>query len=174
MSEPVVYRHVIEAFLMRVVHSRQLFTLAELRTRGLEPPRDAPIETYVKFVREAAARAHPDVSEHEALERVGRETIQGYVKGIVGQGIAIVMRLLGPRRGLLRMAENYRTTDNVTEVVATALGPSHVRLEFNRTYGIPEFQKGILSEVMNVLNQKEHVVTFALAEGDGAVFEVTW
>lgn len=174
MTEPIVYRHAVEAFLARVVHPRRVFSFEELRAMRLDPARDTPIDEYVKLIRETAKRGYPELAEPDALEAIGRGFIQGYITGIVGRGIFIVMKLLGPKRGLLRMAENYRTSDNNTEVVATALGPRHVRLAFNHSYGIPEFQKGLLDEVMNVLDEKRHEVTFTPGEGDSGTFEIKW
>lgn len=174
MSQGVVFRHTVEAFVERLINRHKLFTSRELQERGFSPPRDTDLDAWVVLLRESARRLSPTLDEDAALERVGREVFQAYGEGLVGRGLFIVLRLLGPRRALLRMADSMATADNFTQVKPQDLGPRQVRLHFNHSYGVTAYQRGLLSELMALVGAKDHRVDLAHGEGDEVSYTVTW
>jgi uncharacterized protein (TIGR02265 family) len=180
MTNPnVVFRHTVDAFVRNVLERHKLLTpefRALLQSRGFDPlkVRDAPRETWWWLLQESARRLQPDRPAGETLELIGREMIRGYAHGVVGVGLFLALRLLGPRRAILRMAENFRTADTFSRVIVRELGPNHLELDYSPTAGMPELVKGILSESMLTIGLKNPSVEFRSAADDAAVFTLRW
>jgi uncharacterized protein (TIGR02265 family) len=179
MAEGVIYRHTVEAFIERVLLRRGLLSLEfdrELKALGVDASRPAELklETWLALLKASARRLGPDRSEDDALEDVGREMLRGYIDGLVGRALFTVLRLIGPRRALLRMAENFHTADSITSVTARELGPSSIELEFKPVFGIPTYTRGVLLEALVLLRAKDAKVEFKDLPTDATLFTVSW
>lgn len=177
--EGVVFRHAAESFLTNVVKRNGLLTpefAAELLGIGFDvnKPRDTEASVWISLLRKTAKRLSPDAPESEALERVGREMLRGLFDTLVGRGMLMVMKLLGPRKALLQIAESYKTSDTITKVTTAELSPTHVKLSFNSVGGVPTYVRGLLAEAMDVLKVKNGVITFLERADGGTDFEVKW
>jgi uncharacterized protein (TIGR02265 family) len=168
----VIFRHTVEAFFAEVVDRLHLFTHDELRAQGLWPPRDVDIFAWVALLRTTASRLRPDAPAEEALEEVGREMVRGYVASLTGRSLFALLRMLGPRRAMLRLAENYRTADSVTEVVTTQVSPTHLRLAYGDTGGVPTYVKGVLAESLERIGVTARIAFIEAPEG--VTFDVRW
>lgn len=175
----VVYSHTVVAFLSRIFARRGLLqgpTLQKLAALGIDVkhPRDLPLDTWWKMVRLAADSIAAGSPEAEAFHEVGREMLRGFEATVVGKSLFLVMRVLGTRRAMLKMAEHYRTADSVTEVVTKELSPTSVELRFTVDGGIPfpSYTQGILLEGMRLVGGKLPTVTFEV-EPSGVVRYVT-
>ena len=82
----------------------------------------------------------------ERWKRWAASSCRGYAEGLVGRALLTVLRLFGPRRTMLRMAENYRTADNVTEVKSPELSPTAIDLEFSSDFDMPTYIRGCTKE----------------------------
>lgn len=178
MPEGVIYRHAVESFVNGVILRHGLLSLEfekELRALGLDVshPREVDLETWTKLMRAVSARLSPGKSEAEALERVGREQLRGFFDSLVGKGLYLLLRLMGPHRTVRRMAENYRSADSITEVTTHQLGPCRYELIFNTTGGMPDYVRGLLHEAMLMLNVKDPQLTFEV-RADGTAFTLWW
>lgn len=180
MAEGVIYKHSVEAFINQVVIRRGLLSLEfdkELRALGCDVsrPREMKLEPWVAMLRATARRLLPGAAEVAALEEVGREMLRGYAEGLVGRALFMVLRLSGPRRALLRIGENFRTADSITEVKAVERGPTAIDLEFNDVVGgVPDYVRGVLLESLVLLKVKTGTVTSQSRPGGGVLFEVRW
>lgn len=177
--EGVVFRHAVESFLAHVVRRNGLLTddfVAELAALGFDAhkPRDTEAEVWISMLRKTAKRLSPDAPEAEALERVGREMLRGLFETLVGRGMLMVMKLLGPRKALLQIAESYKTSDTITKVTTHELSPTHVKLSFNSVGGVPSYVRGLLMEALDALKAKNGVITFLDRADGGTDFEVKW
>lgn len=175
----VIYRHTVEAFVQRVLLRRGLLSLEfdrELKALGVDAsrPTELPIAVWDALLRTTAKRLSPGKNEADALDDLGREQLRGYAEGLVGRALLTVLRLIGPRRTMLRMMENYRTADNVTEVKATELSPSAIDLEFNSDFNVPTFIRGLLDETLVLLRAKDPKVVFKKQASGSTVFSVSW
>ncbi|MFT3712907.1 MAG: DUF2378 family protein [Archangium sp.] len=170
----VIYRHSVEALLDHVVRRRRLLTGAELRDLGLEKPRDLDKDTWERLLRTCARKLKPDGTEDEGLELLGAAMLEGYAAGFVGRSLFLVLKLMGPRRALLRMAENFKTADNITEVTATAHAEKHVEMVFNDIGNMPTYMRGLLSTAMTMLGAPKHEVTFAVLPNGHTKFDAKW
>lgn len=168
----VVYRHTVEAFIGQLVRRRNLMTDAELATFQAHPPRDLEVEQWVRFVRAVAARLSPGATDADALEEAGREMIRGYAAGLVGRSVFLVAKLMGPRRTLMRLPENYRTADNVMDATVTPRGDREVLVHFKSVFGMPTYVRGVLSEMLKELGVQSRI-TFEVGPL-GVDYVVTW
>lgn len=164
----------MEAFLTQVVLRHQVMSVAELREKQLDKPRDVDRDTWEWLLREVARRKAGTGPLAAGLEWVGREMMKGYVQGLVGKGVFMVARMLGPKRALLRMADNFSTGDDMTKVYASAKGDQHVELLFNDLGGMPTYIVGILSEALGQLGVTKHTVEFEERADGYTRFDVKW
>lgn len=179
MAEGVIYRHTVEAYIQRVLLRRGLLSLEfdrELKGLGVDAsrPGEATLDVWVAMLKATAKRLSPGRPEADALEDVGREMLRGYVDGLVGKALFMVLRISGPRRAMLRAMENYRTADSVTTVKSTELGPTSIDLEFSSSFGIPTYVCGLLSETLVLLRAREPRVAFRDLPSGATVFNVSW
>ncbi|MFT3711284.1 MAG: DUF2378 family protein [Archangium sp.] len=171
---PVVFRSTVDALLKQVVRRQELMTDEELSAFGLARPRDLPIAEWGQLVRLVAGRLSPAAAEGQALEAAGREVVRGFSKELVGKGLLIVLRMLGPQRALLRMAENFRSADNFIKLTAHVRAANHVELIVFDTAGMPSFMVGILSEVLALIGTREHAVSVTAGSGTTMHYDITW
>ena len=179
MAQGVIYRHTVEAFVERVLLRRGLLSLEfdrELKALGIDAsrPKELSLEAWLALLRASARKLSPGRSEDDALEDVGREMLRGYIDGLVGKALFMVLRLVGPRRAMLRMAENFQTADSVTRVIARELTATSIELEFRPSFGIPTYQRGVMLEALGLLRAKEPKVEFRELPTDAMQFIVSW
>ena len=177
--EGVIYQHTVETFIARVLLRRGLLSLEfdrELRAMGVDAsrPKEMSLELWTAMLRATAKRMSPGKAPDDAVEELGREMIRGYRDGLVGRGLFVLLRMLGPRRALLRVKENFNTGDNVTKVKARELSPTCVELEFETTSGIPTWSRGILLEALQQLKVRDPKVEFRMLPSMATVFTVSW
>jgi uncharacterized protein (TIGR02265 family) len=179
MADGVVFRHTVEAFIDRVILRRGLLSLEfdkELKALGLDVSRpvELSVTVWISVLRACARRLLPAGTEAEGLELVGREMLRGYLEGLVGKSLFMLLRMLGPRRALLRIMESYRTADNVTTIKATERAPNCVDLEFNNAFEVPTYVRGLVLEAMPMLGAREPKVEFRLLPSGVTVFTASW
>lgn len=177
--EGVVYRHAVEAFVQHIIVRHHLLTAEfakEMLAIGIDlyKPRDAQADAWIVLLRKTSAKLSPGASEADAMERIGHEMLRGLFETLVGKGLLMVMKLLGPKRALLRIAESYKTSDNITQVTTTEVGPTHVKLSFNTVGGCQTYVRGLLSEAMVTMNVKQSDITFSERVDGGTDYDVKW
>lgn len=155
-----------------MVKRRSLLTAQELAEFGLEKPRDVDQFVWEKLLRTLARKLKPN--EEEGLEELGAAMLEGYADGFVGRSLFLVLKMMGPRRALLRMAENFKTADNITEVTAKSHGETHVEMVFNDIGGMPTYVRGLLLKAMTTLGVKNPSVTFAVLPNGHTKFDAKW
>ena len=75
----------------------------------------------------------------------------------------MLLRLLGPRRALLRMKENFNTGDTVTTVKTKEL-----------TFGMPTYAKGLLLDALTQLKARDPKVEFRMLGAEQTVYTASW
>ncbi len=175
----VIYRHTVEAFVQRVLLRRGLLSLEfdrELKALGFDAsrPTEVTLDMWETLMRRSAKRLSPQKTEADALNDLGREQLRGYTEGLVGRALSTLLRLIGPRRTMLRMMENYRTADSVTEVKSTELSPTAIELEFSSDFNMPTYVSGLMEETLVMLRAKDPKVEFKKQATGSTVFSVSW
>lgn len=181
-SEPkVVYSHTVEAFLSRIFGRRNLLNgkvLAQLTAQGIDvkKPRDVPLEHWWPVVRLAANTIAAGLPEAEAFREVGQEMLRGFEATVVGKSLFLVLRMMGTRRAMLKMADSYRTADNVTKVAVKELAPNRMELRFDVDGGMPypTYTQGILLEGIRLVGGKTPAVDFTVEPAGVVVYQASW
>lgn len=181
MAAPgVVYKHTVASFFTNVVARGGLLANADyvkaLRGHGVDPtrPADTGLETWMAVLELTAAQLNPGAPREDAMRDIGMRVFKGMSESVVGMGMVLVMRLLGPRRALLQIMDSYRSADNITQVTVKELAPNHLQLAFNTVGGAPTYVEGLFFGLMKVMNIKDGAVTFVTSPDGGAVFDVRW
>ncbi|MFO0593911.1 MAG: DUF2378 family protein [Myxococcaceae bacterium] len=171
----VVYRHTVEAFVQGVMLQRGVMSKQELGALGVFPPRDIAVEVWAPAMKKMSMALSPGVPEEQALELSGRAMISSFQQSLVGRGLVLALKLLGLRRTLLRMAENFRSADTVTRVTAIDKGPGWVQLAFENTFGLERHMIGIVSSAMETIFPKTAIGVTGAPDGKGGyVIDVKW
>lgn len=179
--EPVIYRHTAEAFFKQVLARKGLLTpefLATLAALGIDPkkPRDVDIATWWRVIEAAARVIAPGRPLDEALREVGREVLRGYDASFVGKTAMMVLRMLGHRRAVTKLAESFKSADNATSVEVLESLPTRSRVRFTVAGGLrfPTYSEGVLLEGMERLGAKSLRVEHAVEPTGGVVYVMTW
>jgi uncharacterized protein (TIGR02265 family) len=145
-ERPVVFGNSVEA-LLRVLQPVLTPALAaRFRQLGVDlhhPNPAYPYELWVEALRLAMATLYPDASHDEATYRLGRAIFETYGSTLLGKALLQLLRVVGPKRGLERMARNLRTTNNYSETRLVEHGAGHFELWVNRA-AFPHYFRGLL------------------------------
>jgi len=137
-------------------------------------PSELKVGVWLDVLRIVAKHGQPNASEEDALDWLGREMVRGYCDGLVGKSLFLLLRMMGPKRAMLRIAANYATADGVTRVTASARGDLAVDLEFNSAFGVPGFIRGVLFESLIQMNASQPSVSFSSLPSGVVLFSTSW
>lgn len=180
---PVVYSHTVKGFLRHALERRGLLTtkvVAELAALGLDvkQPSDMPIGTWWKVLDVGVRLIASERPDDDGWELLGGEVVRGFADTLVGKSAFLVLRLLGPRRALRQLTQQYRTADSVTTVDSRELQPTCVELAYTVIGGIPHpsYVKGILKVGMELVGARQPEVTWTPSPqlADTWTYVVTW
>lgn len=180
LTPRVVFRHTVESFIRDVLQRRELLTpdfVAALAGKGIDvnKPRDLPRERWWALLELTAERIAPGRTRAENMELIGREMVRAFADGLVGRGLFMLLRIMGPRRAMLRTAENFRAADNFSSASVREVGKHHLELVYTPVAGMPELVLGILAESMTLIGVKNPRVVFELTpSSDGATYSLQW
>lgn len=177
----IVFSHTVRALIENVLQPRDLLSpelRGELRALGIdvERPTDIPSETWWKVLGLVSTRLAPGSDHPSAMEAVGRALVRGYAQTFLGKSAFMVLRLLGPRRGLARLTEQFQATNTGLTVISRELGPKELELSFRMQGAVPEptYTRGILDEGLMLVGAKNQRVT-VVAHGEvETLLRVSW
>ncbi len=178
MSESrVVFKHCAEA-LLRSLQSRMTPQLAaKLEKLGLKPTGELPPgfeydrwQEILAVAGEELMPGKPQLAHHELGERL----TDAYLENFMGRALKPVIKLIGLRRALGRMRQNFRVANNYSEAEATEVAPGHVRLRVNETGLMAWFYRGILDRGLRICDPKNLQVEIASEDSTGVVFAIRW
>lgn len=170
----VIFRHTVEA-LVSIAEKRHALSPDQLRALNVYPPRDVPVEVWSPAVLAISAALLPNATPGEQLENSGRVIVRSFAEGLVGRGLLMVVRMLGRKRALLRMSENFRSADSVMNVTAEDRGDTWVRLRFGAAHGLERHMLGIIDETLRMMAQPEPWTITGEAFGVGGyLLDVKW
>lgn len=189
-AEPVVFGVVIEGIEKALGPKLTGDERALLQRLGVDLSRVAPaypLGTFLEAVEQLAARLLPDAPEDERYRLLGGEFLKGYTRTALGMALGALMRALGPRRSLLRMGRNFRTTANYAHVEVVERGPTQVDIidgveeallplmPKERHHVIVGYRQGILEQLLVELGVSGRVEIVDRAPDRCQVtFRVTW
>ncbi|MBF5043237.1 MULTISPECIES: DUF2378 family protein [Myxococcaceae] len=177
-DEPLVFQQTIEGLVRSLGPALDTSCRERLKQRAsLDLSRPLlpayPFADFVTMLKVAAEAVAPGAPEPEGMYRVGRGYISGYGDTLMGRALLGFIRVVGPRRALERMTQNFRTANNYTRAELAHLEPGHSQLRLSRVH-FHDFYRGLLEAALEASGAQEARVTLARREDDWAVFDVRW
>lgn len=180
MSDPrVVFKHCGEA-LVRALKPKMTPELqAKLTKAGLDPSEGAALPPGFEFAKwleilrvasEAVSPNDPKAGHHA----IGEAITDAYMENFIGRALKPVITLIGMKRALGRMRQNFRVANNYSEAEAIELGPAHYELRVNETGLMGYFYRGILAKGLLLTSPKNLQVEIARQEAEWVVFSIRW
>ncbi len=179
MSESwVVFKHCAEA-LLRSIDTRMTPTLkAKLQASGISTEATLlPAYEYEKWKEILALSAQelmPGVDPQTAHHTLGEWLTDAYFENFIGRALKPIVKLIGIRRALGRMRQNFRVANNYAEAEATDVGPGHVHLRMNDRGLMAYFNRGILDRGLRITDPKNLRVEIASEDATGVVYSIRW
>ncbi|MFO0601435.1 MAG: DUF2378 family protein [Myxococcaceae bacterium] len=151
---------------------------AALRKLGiaLDKPFQAayPIELWAECVELASKHVYPDLPRPDAYRRLGADTIQGFGQTFIGKAVFGMLKLIGPVRAIERATRNYASTNNYTKVTLTRTSPTSFHFHLNEKHTLPEFDMGVVEEMLRYLGAAEPRVTLVQQDPEGFTMNLEW
>ena len=152
---------------------------ARLAKAGLDPAEGAVLPPGFEFHKwleilkvsaEAVSPGDPRAGHHT----IGELITDAYMENFIGRALKPVITLIGLKRALGRMRQNFRVANNYSEATAAELGPGHFELWVNETGMMMYFYRGILAQGLLLTSPKNLRVDIAREEREGVVYSIRW
>ncbi len=167
-----LFRHGVQGRLSPAA-VQKLAQLGVDLTRPLLPA--YPLQTWSDTLEIVALELEPHDSRLEALRKLGRLAVKGYRQTLIGKAAEQLARIIGPKRTLARLTQNFRTSDNYTETTLTELSPGRFELWMNDVFGKPSYMAGVIEEILEVAGAKEFAVVPGTVGPSGpCTFQISW
>ncbi|MBX7097516.1 MAG: DUF2378 family protein [Myxococcaceae bacterium] len=178
-DQRLVFSHTAEGLFVRGLKADQHPALkARLKALGLDlDGKLRPAYTYAEwctFLDAATQELFPGVPKTQALFTIGEQLIDGYFSTMVGKALLGLVKIMGPKRTLARMKQNFRTGNSYSESTLTEHGPGHYTLWLNETDDYRPVTQGLLQRGLMVTGAKGLEVKIARFDEKGTDFEVRW
>jgi uncharacterized protein (TIGR02265 family) len=153
--ERLVYDVTVESMFCRALKHRLTTRLkARVKEAGIDV--DARLEP--SYSREVWLRAmsivveelYPGVPEERAWFELGERLVVSLGETLMGPAIAGVIRLLGPKRALGRLGQNFQYANNYNQSKLEEVGPGQFRLWVNEVGVSPHFIAGSVSAILRI------------------------
>lgn len=182
MSETtqLIFSHSLEGLLSRAFPGGVPPELkARLRTIGVDLDHKLlpayPRETWGRCIELGAPFAFPLDRREVAWRRMGERMVDGYQDTMIGRAMFSTLRLLGPRRMLMRSQKNFRSGNNYTEVRVTDVSPTAVDVWFNETEPVLcHFTSGLVLAGMRAGGAEDPRVEIREADAQGFTVRASW
>ncbi|MEW6435038.1 MAG: DUF2378 family protein [Myxococcota bacterium] len=117
----------------------------------------------------------PHLGVDDASREQGARFVQAYFeRTLLGKPLLLLLRALGPRRTLERMATNFRSANNFSDVKVRVLGPRAAELGINDVFSdSPEYISGMLGRGLEMVGTAIRMKTVS-RDGDAATFAIEW
>jgi uncharacterized protein (TIGR02265 family) len=179
MPEKLVFEHTLEGLFMRGLMGRVSPMLRErLKEVGVDLDRKLQpaygFDTWCSAVRVAARELHPDVPDDVGYGLLGERMVDGYKETVLGRAALGVIQLMGPRRGVSRTRQIFRSANNYTETRLEDVSPMEVDLWMNEAGPIRYFTRGALQAGLRVTGARQPEVVVRGFTDDSVTYRLTW
>ncbi len=148
MAEPIVFMQSYES-LRRLLNDelRSNPALAQqFKKHGVDFDRllpAYPLEAWLQSLVLTLDTLYPGQPVDESTFQLGQRLFDSYGETVIGRALMAMLRILGPRRALLRIDRNFRTMNNYSSTVLRELGPNQFELDVNLVQ-YPHYYRGVL------------------------------
>jgi uncharacterized protein (TIGR02265 family) len=177
--EKVIFRQALEALFLRALKEKMTPALqSALKECGLDLSRELqPAYAFSDFRKMQTVSLHslygPEPTNKNQRE-FGRLWTDGYFQTFMGAALLGILKLIGPRRSMLRSEKNYSTVGNYNLAKTVELAPNHFELKLKDVEDWPGISEGSLQRSLELTGAKNVQTRFVRIEGDYSVFEATW
>lgn len=151
---------------------------AELKAAGLDLDRPLlpayPAKVFESSLRVVARGLFPELSEDEALRRLGHRAVDGLNTNFLGRAVLLVAKTVGLRRVVLRIDRVFRNSNNYTRVETVERSPTSVEFVFNTVNGTPTYFEGVLCAAVALCGGREPRVEHQPLDGERHRFVLSW
>jgi len=175
----VVFDHTIEGLFTGALRGRLSATaVLNLRRAGLDLSKKLlpayPFETWKQCLAIVAKDLYPHLPLPEAWRLLGRATLEGMSRTVLGRAMVGVSRLLGPLRALKRLDHTLHSADTYVEARITERSRTCVEVSINEVMEQPTYYQGVLEAYLAMSQARDGRVQLLRREGRGATFRVEW
>lgn len=173
----VVFGHTMEALLERCARDLPPDGWTALGRLGIERTRRLPAYDFGAWCEAVALLAkalHPGLEPGDAEFQLGNDFIERYAESFIGRALFSVLKLLGPRRVLGRMARSFRTGTNFTQVELTEETASSALMRIGAIEPRARFTHGLLTRGLMLAGIPTVRVQLEGIDGETATFRVSW
>ena len=156
-DEPVAYASMVEG--MRRALAGRLDELAHKRFEELGIPMRGKVQAtypravWLKVAVYAGQLLSPTLAPEAQRVALGRRFVRGYIETLVGKALATALRVLGPKRALMRLERSFRTGNNYSRAQFRE-GPDGIEIDIiDAQY--PEWYEGMMLESLEVTGAKD-------------------
>ncbi len=178
-AEWVVFEQTIEGLFVRGLHGKMPARCRErLRAAGLNLDRRLlpaySFDTWMVCLGIAGEEVFPGSAVDLAQFQLGELMIDGYKETFLGRAVLGMIRVLGPRRTLLRATHNFRSGNNYTESRLVERSPTDVELWMNEVGPFPTFTAGIVHAAIRAAGADRLKVEVLSHDGHACTYRVAW
>lgn len=178
-DELLVFEQTIEAVFVRALHGRLTPTCkARLSEAGLDLSQKLrpayPFDAWMKFLRIAAEELYPFEALSEGAFHIGEACIDGFRETMLGRAVLSLLRVLGPKRALMRATQNFRAGNNYTESRLKELGPRQFELWMNEVGALPTFTAGIVHAGLRTAGAENIRIDLSGYDGHACTYCISW
>ncbi len=178
LEDRLIYGEVIEGLLQHGLRGQVSLRLRErLRQLGLDvdrPPSSFPVLKWVQCLQAVVEETFPGMPADEAYRQLARRHMEGYGQTLLGRATVRVMRLLGPRRMVLRLPNWLSATDNYTVGVVVERGPCAYELALNSSQTPAAYVEALFQAMLTACGAREAEVKTLEASDGGTTYALSW
>ncbi|WP_309892853.1 DUF2378 family protein [Archangium sp.] len=178
-DELLVFEQTIEAVYVRALHGRLPPTCkARLRQAGLDLDQKLrpayPFTAWMTFLRITAEELYPGEPLEIGAFKIGEACIDGFRETMLGRAVLSLLRVLGPKRALMRATQNFRAGNNYTESRIREVSPRQYELWMNEVGSLPTFTAGILHAGLRTAGAESVRVDLSGYDGHACTYCISW
>jgi len=178
-DEKVIFKGALEALYLRALKEKVDAPFKEkLKAAGLDLSRTLepayPFETFRRFMRLTMTTLYGEKPTDAQQLEFGRLWTDGFFETFMGIALPGVLKLIGPRRAMLRSAQNYRNINNYAEARVSELAPNRFELALVDGEDWPLVSVGSLQRSVELTGARDVVTRHVRTDGAHNVYEVRW
>lgn len=178
-QERVIFSHSVESMFIRGVGEAMTPALHdELKRIGIDFSKRLmpayPLPVWNAAITAAATRLFPAMPLEESTCKLGEQMVSGYNETVVGKALLAMLRLIGPRRTVLRTRKSFRSGNNYSEVEVVEHSPTDFTLTFNESGVARWVSKGLVLAGIRFAGAKSPSVEVEKYDDEAVTLRVTW
>jgi uncharacterized protein (TIGR02265 family) len=148
---------------------------ADLLAIGLDLDRLQSAYPHTVFLASLAVGAKhffPNDPIPEAYAKLGARNMEGFFETFLGKPMLAMLKLVGPRRTLLRMRTNFRSANNYVESKVVEVSATEFQLWLNEPGDIRFFIQGVMRRGLELAGAKSLSLEVLASDAAGTVYHV--